>query len=241
MRRQRRFRRGQHLRALDVIDQRQQRRRRQHVDIAGPGGFPALNGGTHDAAPGGIGADRRRQHARHRRKTPVEREFAENGVVLERVRRDHVHRHQQRHGDRQVEMRAFLQHVGGDEIDGDALGRQGKPHGRQRRAHPFAALRDRLVGQADDVERDHARRQLHLAVDIEHVDAVEGDGMNAGDHTVAPLLRGRRCVRVCRTCGVSITGAGETVHCMYPLCSRERNRNIKAVQSVSAGRGGGNT
>ena len=64
-------------------------------------------------------------------------------------------------------------------------GGERKPHGGQRRAHAFAGFGDRLVRQADDIECHHARRELHLAVDIEHVDAIEGDGVDAGNHAIA--------------------------------------------------------
>ena len=82
-------------------------------------------------------------------------------------------------------MRALFQHIGGRKIDRDPPRRQRKPHGGQRRAHAFAGFGDRLVRQADDIERHHARRELHLAVDIEHVDAIEGDGVDAGNHAIA--------------------------------------------------------
>ena len=117
-------------------------------------------------------------------------------------------------------MRAFLQHVGGGEIDRDAARRQGEPHGGKRRAHPFPGFGDRLVRQADNVERDHARRQLHLAVDVEHVDAVKGDGVNAGNHAVAAVVRLAGGVRRIRGCGngvASMCGLCKSVHVLFPV------------------------
>ena len=51
---------------------------------------------------------------------------------------------------------AFLGQVRRGEIDGDALGRQGKPRGDQRGPHPLSALRHRLVRQTDQDEGDAA-------------------------------------------------------------------------------------
>ena len=86
-------------------------------------------------------------------------------------------------------MRALLGQVGGREVDGDALGRKRQPRSDQRRAHPLARFRDRLVGQADDGEGDHAGRDLHLHVDGARLDPLEGDGGDAGDHVAgqAPM------------------------------------------------------
>lgn len=44
---------------------------------------------------------------------------------------------------------ALLEQIGGRHVDGDALGRQRQAERAQGRAHPLAALGDRLVGQAD--------------------------------------------------------------------------------------------
>ncbi len=49
-------------------------------------------------------------------------------------------------------MRAFLGQVGGRKVDGDALERQRQADGAEGGAHPLAAFRHRLVGQADDIE-----------------------------------------------------------------------------------------
>ncbi len=44
---------------------------------------------------------------------------------------------------------AFLEQVGVRQVHGDALGRQRQADRDKGRAHPIAALGDRLVGQAD--------------------------------------------------------------------------------------------
>src|SRR5215831_13561916 len=75
----------------------------------------------------------------------------------------------------QAIVTAFLGQVGRGEIDGDALGGQRQPGGDERGAHSFAALADRLVGQANDVEHDSAGGDEHLHVDGARLDALEGD------------------------------------------------------------------
>ena len=156
VRRKGRFGTGQHLRAFDVVDQRQQRSRRQHIDIAGPGGLSALFGGAHDPAPGGVGADGGGQDACDPGDRAIQRELAQNGVGIERIVGQYIHRHQHGNRDRQIEMRALFQHIGGRKIDGDPPRRQSEPHRGQGRAHPFAGFGNRLVRQADDIERHHA-------------------------------------------------------------------------------------
>jgi len=77
---------------------------------------------------------------------------------------------------------AFLRHVGGREVDGDAPGRQRQARGNQRRAHALAGLGDGLVGQAHDVERREARRDLNLDIDGAGLDALERHGGDALNH-----------------------------------------------------------
>ncbi len=118
----------------------------------------------------------------------VKAEFAQHGEAGQRIMRDGAdRRHQPERGhqperDRQIVMAALLGQVGGREIDGDAAGRQSEPRGDQRRAHPLARFRNRLIRQADDGEGGHARRNLHLHVDRAHLDALERNGGDALDH-----------------------------------------------------------
>jgi len=83
-------------------------------------------------------------------------------------------------------MAAFLGQVGGREVDRDPARRQRQPRGDQRRAHPLAGFRYRLVRQADNGEGRQARRDLHLHVDGAGLDPLKGYGGNALDHA-APL------------------------------------------------------
>ena len=85
--------------------------------------------------------------------------------------------------DGQVEMAAFLQQVGGGEIDGDAARRQRQADGDERGAHPFPALAHRLVRQADHGEAGHAAHaELHLGIHLQAIDALEGDRLDPCHH-----------------------------------------------------------
>ena len=111
--------------------------------------------------------------------------MARNVVLLHRS-----HRRQQPERDGQVEMAAFLLQVRRRQIDGDALHRQAEPDGGERRPHPLAALRHRLVRQADDMERRQAAAEMHLDIDLAHLDPVEGDRRNMRDRRAAAHLAG---------------------------------------------------
>lgn len=68
----------------------------------------------------------------------------------------------------------------------DSLGRQRKADCRQRGTDALAALRHRLVGQADDDERRQARRQLDLDLDRAGFEAEIGDSSDGRDHQAPP-------------------------------------------------------
>ena len=165
-----------------MIDQRQQRGWGQHVEIAGPGRLAAAGRGADQAALASHGVDRGRQHAGNRSQRAVERRFAESDVAGDLVAGQHAHHRQQAEGDRQIEMTAFLENVGGSEIDGDPFRWQPEPEGMQRGAHPLATLGDRLVGQTDDGKGDDAAGHLHLNIDVEHLDALKRHCLDPRNH-----------------------------------------------------------
>ena len=66
-----------------------------------------------------------------------------------------------------------------------------RPMARQRGAHPLAAFRHRLVGQADDVEQAAAAvADMHLHIDFAGLDALKGNGINMRDGHSAPSRAG---------------------------------------------------
>jgi hypothetical protein len=179
---QRRFRRRQRLRALEVVDQRQQAGGCQHLDAGGPRRLAALRLGADQAERPRGRVHCRRQHARHSGQRAVQPQFAQRHVAGDLVPGQRTHRRQQAERDRQVEVAAFLEQVGRRQIDGDPARRQRQPHRRKRRTHPLPALGDRLVRQSDDRKRRQTGCDVHLHVDIQHIDALKRHGMDSRDH-----------------------------------------------------------
>lgn len=173
------------LGALEVIDQRQQAVRRQHFDLAGPGGFGPLRTGANQALPMGARMNGGGQHTRDRRDPAIKRELAQHPVFRNVVGGNDIHRNQQAECDWQVIMASLLGEIGGREIDGDAFWRQRQAECMQGGADPLAGLGHRLVGKADDRECGQSRRQLDLNIDVHDLDAGEGNGGNVRDHRLS--------------------------------------------------------
>jgi hypothetical protein len=165
-----------------MVDNCQQARRRDHLDLARPGGLAATARRADDTAAPARRGQRRQQHAGDTRQRPVQRHLAERGVTGEVFRRHRFHRRQQAQRDRQVEMAAFLDDIGRGEIDGDPPRRQPQAQRGERRPHPFARFADRLVRQADNGERRQPGGNRHLGLDLDDFDSVERDRANLCDH-----------------------------------------------------------
>ena len=177
-----RHRRRQHAGALHVIDQRDQRRRRQYVHAAREGRFRSVGGGTDQSTIAFRCRQRRGQHAGHRRHRRIQRQLPQRHIVRHLAGRDHPHRRQQPQRNGQIVMRAFLGQIGRRQIDGDALERQRQADGGQRRAYPLPAFRHRLVGQPHN--GDHAIAafaDMDLHVHFAGLNALEGHGVDVCD------------------------------------------------------------
>ncbi len=124
----------------------------------------------------------RRQGAGDGSQHAIEGQFANGYIIGNLVAGQHFHGGEQGQGDEQVEMAAFLENVGGRQVDGNPFRRQGQAQGGQRGAHPLAAFGDGLVGQPDNGEGGQARRYLHLNIDIEHFDAQKSYRVDVRDH-----------------------------------------------------------
>ena len=81
------------------------------------------------------------------------------------------------------------------------------PRTGERAAHPLAALGHRLVGKANDRERGQARADVHLHIDRQGLDTLEGDGLDMSNHAATPADRTRTRYR---------PGAG-TPRVSYPI------------------------
>jgi hypothetical protein len=81
----------QHLRAFELIGELNQRLRGDDLDLRrSPGRFRSAGLWTNQPLAARIGADRRRQHAGHRRDAAVEAELAQHGEAGNRVLDLHV-------------------------------------------------------------------------------------------------------------------------------------------------------
>ena len=168
--------------AGEVVDEGEQRFRRDHLDGPDPGGLGAAARRADEAAVGLGGGERRRKRADDRDQRPVERELAERDLRRHLVAGQDVHRGEDRERDRQVEVRALLRQVGRREVDGDPLRGKREAHRGHRGAHPLLGLGDRLVGQADEVEGGQAGGDRALHLDEPRLDALECHRVGARDH-----------------------------------------------------------
>jgi hypothetical protein len=178
---------GQHLRALEVVGELDQRPGRQDLEVGRrPRRLGAARRRANQPLAGGVGGDRSRQHAGDGADRAVKRQFSDHRETVERVGGNGADRRHDGERDRQVVVAALLGHIGGGEIDGDALGGQRQAGGDQRRAHPFARFGDRLVAEADDGEGDRAAGDMHLDVDRTGLDALESHCRYARHHVRPP-------------------------------------------------------
>jgi len=166
-----------------MIGELNERARRCYLHFrAGPGGFGAASGRADESFATGVRADRGRQDAGDSGDRAIEAELAQYGEAGNCVAGDGADRGHQAERNRQIVMAAFLGKIGRGEVDGDAPGRQRQAGGDQRRAHPFARLRDRLVRQTHDVEGGQSGRHLHLDIDGTRLDALECHRRDPLDH-----------------------------------------------------------
>ncbi len=176
----------QDLRALDVIDERDQRRRGDDLQIAGPGRFRPAGSGTDEAARLFGGGYRRRQNTGDRGDLRVERKLAKRDIVRHLTGRQHTHRRQQAERDGKIVVAAFLRQIGRREVHGDALVWQRKPDGGQRGTHALLAFAHRFVAKANDVEQPAAAlADMDLHVHLARLDALERDGVDVRDRHAA--------------------------------------------------------
>ena len=115
-------------------------------------------------------------------------QFAKHKRAIKRITWHTAYGDQKPERDRQVKMRTFLDHIGGGEVDGDALWRQCQPDGGQRGADPFARFRHRFVSQSDNGHRRKAVGKMNLHLDRNGIDAAKGHRLDAGMHGGIPVL-----------------------------------------------------
>ena len=150
------------LGAAEMVDEGEEVGGGEHDERAGPGGLAALGGRADQADAARPGRHRGGEDAGDGGDAAVERELAEGGEFGGLLAGEHVHGGQDGERDREVEVAAFLEQVGGGEIDEDALGRERQAHGGEGGTDALAGFADGFVGQADDEEGGEAGGNLDL-------------------------------------------------------------------------------
>ncbi len=179
----RRLRPRQDLASLEMVGELDQRARGQDVEIGGrPGRLRPARGRANEPLACRVGSDRGRQNARDPADDPVERELADDAIALKRIVWNGADRRHHAERDRQVVVAPLLGQVSWGEIDGDALRRQREAGSSERRADALLRLPHRLVAEADDVEHDIPRGDMHLHVDRAGFHPLERHGRNASHH-----------------------------------------------------------
>ena len=178
----------QHLRALEVVAELDQRRRGQDVHVpARPGRFRPAGPGADQPMSPPIGGNSSRQHTCDSRDRAIQRQLAQHGEVTQRIRWNGADRPHDAERDGQIEMAALLGQVCGGKIDDHALGRHRQPRGGERGAHTLARFSHRLVGQPHEYEGHAAAGHLHLHIHGPGLDALERNRRNPRDHHASPV------------------------------------------------------
>ena len=177
--------------AGEVVDEGEERLRRDHLDGADPGRLGAAGRRGRSRPQSASAAASAAGSAPITGMSVPSRESSPSATwAATSSRGQDLHGGEERERDRQVEVRAFLGEVGGREVDGDALGGEREAHGGHRRADPLLGLGDRLVGEADEVEGRQAGGDGALHLDEARLDALECHRVGARDHVPA---RNSRC------------------------------------------------
>ena len=121
-----------------------------------------------------------RQDALHRANPAVERQFADDGALLQRALLQFFAEGDHADGDRQVEAGPLLAQVGGGEVDGGVTVRPAEAAVADGGEHPIGRLAHRRVGQPDRDELRVAPRGVYLDLHRQGVDAVESAGVDSG-------------------------------------------------------------
>ena len=133
--------------------------------------------------------DGNRQHAANRVDRAVQRQFADDHGVVNRLAGQWAGRGEQAQRDRQVERRPGLPHVGRREVDGDAMVGEVEAGVANRGSDAVPALAHGRIGQPDHGEVGEPERNVDLDVDRIRLDPEHRGAAKAGQHG-HPVLQG---------------------------------------------------
>ena len=178
---------GQHLCTAKVVDQPDQRARRQHPSPAGPGRFRSAGLRADETQVHRAGRDGGGQGSGDGRDRAVQRQLTDGRPAVQGVRRDHAHGRHHGEGDRQVVVAAFLGQVRRRQVHDDPLARHRQAQTGEGATHPLAAFGDRLVAETDHDHHGLAAGQLDFDIHAPGLDALKRDGDHPRDHAPSAL------------------------------------------------------
>jgi hypothetical protein len=148
--------------------------------------------------------ERYRQNALDRPDRAVERQLADKAQLGEQIFLDLLRGRDHAERDREIEARAFLLNVGRSEIDRCAPARPIVTAVADRGRDAILAFLHRRVGQAHDHDFGVAAGGVDLDLDFVSVHAVNGRGINPGEHGFERVRRSGRSP----SCAAKICGSG---------------------------------
>jgi len=124
-----------------------------------------------------------RKHSADTTQTAVERKLAARRVLGKAGAWKLMRRREQRQGDRQIEPRALLLQLCGRKVDRDATPRKVQLRGKNSTAYALLRLLAGAVSEPDDGQRRCATLDVRLHLDVPRLEADEGKGDRAREHT----------------------------------------------------------
>ncbi len=154
----------QTLRTLEMIDEGKQRGRRQNLDPVRPGRLGPASLRADDAAALRRSRKCGGQHPGNRGDRPIEGQFAQRRLADDLVPRQNAETDQQADRDRQIEMAAFLEQIGGARLTVIRFGGRARPSApraartRSRDSAPALSGKPTMVKAGSPGETPLARR-----------------------------------------------------------------------------------
>ncbi|GIV06909.1 MAG: hypothetical protein KatS3mg017_0111 [Fimbriimonadales bacterium] len=124
-----------------------------------------------------------RERAVHRAHAPIQRQLAHNRCVLQRLERNLLGHGKDTHSDGQIVGGSLFAHIGRRKVHRELKKREIEPGVADGGAYAVARFLYRGVGQSDQRPVRRARLQVHLHLNGERFDAVQGCALHSREHT----------------------------------------------------------
>ena len=183
---------GERIASVEGLEQLAKRPGGVDLDPLDEGGLGRVGAGD-DGPPDAVRAraEELRKDAAQRLHRALERQLAHEEHPLQCLARDHSQRRGGGGGEREVEPAAGLLHVGRGEVDDDLALAQKEADLGQGALHADAALADRRLGEADELEVHRPASALDLDADEMGLKTDERCAERRGEHGM-PVPSARR-------------------------------------------------